>query len=228
LTLRRFFSNIAKTYDQVNFILTFGLDGLWRRVAAKECASSGVVLDLCCGSGKLSESISRSVAVRSLLVGVDFSKEMLSKALHQEKRNDRRRIFVLAEAGNLPFRDECIDCVGIAFSFRNLIYKNSRAGLHLKEILRVTRRGGKFVVVETSQPASYSLRIALHLYQGKIVPFIGGIISGDWSAYRYLADSSANFYSPENVGKMLLTHGFRTLSYNPLALGIACVHVSTK
>jgi demethylmenaquinone methyltransferase/2-methoxy-6-polyprenyl-1,4-benzoquinol methylase len=166
--------------------------------------------------------------MRSLLVGVDFSKEMLSKALHHEKPRERRGILVLAEAGNLPFRDECVDRVGIAFSFRNLIYKNSRAGPHLKEILRVTHRGGKFIVVETSQPASYPLRIALHLYQGKIVPFIGGVISGDWSAYRYLGDSSTNFYSPENVRKMLLTHGFRTVSYNPLALGIACVHVSTK
>jgi demethylmenaquinone methyltransferase/2-methoxy-6-polyprenyl-1,4-benzoquinol methylase len=98
----------------------------------------------------------------------------------------------------------------------------------LKEILRVTHRGGKFVVVETSQPASYALRIALHLYQGKVVPFIGGVISGEGSAYRYLGDSSTNFYSPESVRKMLLTHGFRIVSYNPLALGIACVHVSTK
>jgi demethylmenaquinone methyltransferase/2-methoxy-6-polyprenyl-1,4-benzoquinol methylase len=228
LTLRRFFANIAKTYDQVNFILTLGLDSPWRRAAARECASSEVVLDLCCGSGKLLESISRFVARRSLMVGVDFSKEMMSKALHQEKRKDRRRTLVLAEAGNLPFRDECMDRVGIAFSFRNLIYKNSQAGLHLKEILRVTRRGGKFVVVETSQPTSHPLRIALHLYQEKIVPIIGGMISGYWNAYRYLSDSSINFYPPENIRKMLLSHGFRTVRYIPLALGIACVHVSTK
>ena len=228
MALRRFFANIAKTYDQVNFILTFGLDSLWRRAAARECASSGVVLDLCCGSGKLLESISRFVARRSLLVGVDFSKEMLLKALHQEKSSGQRRVLVLAEAGNLPFRDECMDRVGIAFSFRNLIYKNSRAGIHLKEIMRVTRHGGKFVVVETSQPTSYPLRIALHLYQGKIVPLTGGIISGDWSAYRYLGDSSMNFYTPEDVMKMLLACGFCAVSYNLLALGIACIHVSTK
>lgn len=228
MTLRTMFANIAKTYDAVNFILTFGLDSLWRRTAARSIGSAGAILDLCCGTGDLTHDISRFAARNPSIVGLDFSKEMLLKGLHQERGKGRRRDLILADARNLPFQDECIDRIGISFSFRNLIYHNSQAGFYLKEVLRVIREGGKFVVVETSQPASYPLRIVLHLYQGKFVPFIGGLISRYKHAYRYLGYSAMNFYSAESIRKMLLGCGFRKVTYKSLMSGIACIHVSTK
>jgi demethylmenaquinone methyltransferase/2-methoxy-6-polyprenyl-1,4-benzoquinol methylase len=228
MTLRTMFTNIARTYDAINFIITFGLYSSWRRSAARNFRSSGVTLDLCCGTGGLSRDISRFSAKNSLLVGLDFSIEMLLKALHQKIGQARIRDFILADAGNLPFQGERIDYIGISFSFRNLIYDNSRAELYLEEILRVTRYGGKFVVVETSQPTSYPLRIALHFYLGKIVPLIGGLISRNKDAYRYLGISAMNFYSAENVREILRHSGFERINFKSLAFGIAAIHVSIK
>jgi demethylmenaquinone methyltransferase/2-methoxy-6-polyprenyl-1,4-benzoquinol methylase len=228
MTLRKMFTNIARTYDAINFIITFGLDSSWRRLAARSFRSSGVTLDLCCGTGGFSRDISRFSTRNSLLVGLDFSIEMLLKALNQERGEATIRDLILADAGNLPFQGECIDCVGISFSFRNLIYDNSRAELNLGEILRVTRRGGKFVVVETSQPTSYPLRIALHFYLGRIVPFIGGLISRNKDAYRYLGISAMNFYSAENVRDILRHSGFERVNFKFLSFGIAAIHVSIK
>jgi demethylmenaquinone methyltransferase/2-methoxy-6-polyprenyl-1,4-benzoquinol methylase len=228
MTLREMFARIARTYDTANFVLTFGLDSLWRRKAARGCRSSGIILDLCCGTGDFLRDVSRSAPKDSLLLGLDFSREMLSKALHQERGNNERKGFILADAKNLPFQDGRIDCIGVSFSFRNLTYDNPQADNYLSEILRVIRNGGKFVIVETGQPTSHPLRIGLHLYQGKIVPLIGRLISGNKDAYYYLGNSSMNFYSATDLKKMLLGHGFRQVTYKPLMLGIACIHICTK
>jgi len=228
MTIRTMFAKIAGTYDAVNLVITFGLDSLWRRKAVRNCQSSGIIVDLCCGTGDFLRDIARSAPKNSILIGLDFSREMLSKALRQERVKAKRKEFILADVSNLPFRDECIDSAGVSFSFRNLTYNNPQAELYLREILRVIRHGGRFVVVETSQPTSHPLRIALHLYQGKIVPLIGGLISRNKDAYRYLGDSAMNFYSAGSVRRMLLRYGFREVNYESLMLGIACIHTCTK
>jgi len=136
--------------------------------------------------------------------------------------------FILADATCLPFRDECIDRIGISFSFRNLVYKNTKANTALREIVRVLRPEGKFVCVETSQPKRRLLRTLYHLYLRKVVPFVGGLISERKNAYRYLGISATNFPRAEEVADTLSNAGFQEVSFKHLAVGIVALHVGVK
>lgn len=246
MSLRSMFAGVVETYDLLNSILTLGLDGVWRRTCAKECASGGVVLDLCCGTGDLALHISEYVAPEVHVLGLDFNKAMLSRSMDKRARAERKgRLqagngqnavgvdaynvsFILADAAHLPFKDGCIGRIGISFSFRNLIYKNPLAKVYLKEVLRALRPGGKFVCVETNQPRHGLLRILYHLYLRKVVPLIGGLVSGCKGAYHYLGMSAANFPSGEEIREVLLSVGFREVSFRRMALGVVGMHVGTK
>jgi demethylmenaquinone methyltransferase/2-methoxy-6-polyprenyl-1,4-benzoquinol methylase len=204
------------------------------------------VLDLCCGTAALALQVSEYAAPEVHVFGLDFNKAMLHGAMNKRtlaKRKERGRIrngrdrvgvnmnnvgFILTDAAHLPFRDGCIDHIGTAFSFRNLIYMNPLARIYLKEILRTLRPGGKFVCVETSQPRRRPLRVLYHLYLGKIVPFIGGVVSRHKGAYRYLGTSAINFPSGEEIAEMLLSAGFREVSLKHMTLGVVGIHVGIK
>ena len=181
------FAGVAETYDFLNRLMTLGLDRKWRKMCARECASGHVVLDLCCGTGDLTFNISEYSGSNTQVIGLDFSKQMLYKALNkkilaenQSKQNNKHEFrngqnvsFILADAAHLPFKDQCFDRIGISFSFRNLIYRNPRAKDYIKAILSALRPRGQFIFVETSQPKHRSLQILYHLYHRKIVKFIG-------------------------------------------------------
>ena len=224
------FTDVADRYDLLNHILTWTLDETWRETCARQCASGDVIVDLCCGTGDLSLHIQRHVSPEALVAGLDFNKAMLNKAVNKKRaEQDRSEVdFILADAVHLPFKNACVDCVGISFSFRNLIYKNLQASAVLSEIVRSLQVGGKFVCVETSQPKRRSLRILYHLYLMKIVPLVGWIISRRKNAYRYLGMSAANFPSAEEISRMLLNAGFREVSFKRLTFGIVARHVGVK
>lgn len=237
MALRLMFARIAGKYDLLNHLLTLGLDVFWRRMVAKEYKSPGVVLDLCCGTGELLLQLSKFTSPNTLLVGIDFTREMLREAMHGKtysekinckKVNVQKINFILADAANLPIRNDCINFVSMSFSFRNLIFRNPSANTYLKEILRVLRVGGRFVFIETSQPKTYPLRIFLHFYLKRIVPLIGGVISGYKSAYRYLGTSAMNFPSAEEVKKMLKKKGFKEVSFKRMTGGIVAIHICRK
>jgi len=244
MALKLMFAKIVDKYDLLNHVLTFGLDVLWRRMAAEKCECHGIILDLCCGTGELSLHLSKLVSLNTLLVGLDFTRAMLRRAMHRKtcsekvngnlikrswKRDNVQKIdFLLADAANLPFKNDCINCIGMSFSFRNLIFRNPLADTYLREILRVLRIGGRFVFVETSQPRVYPLRILLHFYLKKIVPLIGGLISGCKPAYRYLGISAVNFPSAEEVKEMLEKIGFQKVSFTHMTFGIVAIHLCRK
>ena len=230
MSLKSMFTDVADRYDLLNRILTWTLDETWREFGARQCASGGVTVDLCCGTGDLSLHIIKHVSSGALVAGLDFNKAMLNKAVNKKRaEHDRSDInFILANAAHLPFKKACVDCIGISFSFRNLIYKNPQASTVLSEIVRSLQVGGKFVCVETSQPKRRSLRILYHLYLMKIVPLIGWIISRRKNAYRYLGMSATNFPSAEEISRMLLNAGFREVSFKRLTFGIVARHVGVK
>ena len=118
--------------------------------------------------------------------------------------------------------------MAIAFSFRNLLYKNPAIGTYLTEVLRVLRPGGHFVIVETSQPESEVLRRIYHAYLRTVVPFVGGAVSGSKSAYAYLSKSATNFPALEEVATVLRGAGFSEVSFEPLLLGMVGIHKATK
>ena len=226
-SLMKMFQGVSDEYDLLNRLLTFGLDRRWRAKATTSCLedSPEAILDLCCGTGDLLFTIMRRTHNGSRVLGLDFTEAMIGKA---SAAAGRSKPLVLADAGHLPFRGESFDCVAIAFSFRNLLYKNPAIDRYLAEVLRVLRPGGHFVIVETSQPESDVLRKVYHAYLRTIVPFVGGAASGSKGAYTYLSKSATNFPAPEEVATVLRGAGFSEVGFEPLLLGMVGIHKATK
>ncbi len=224
------FSRVPEKYDLINRIFTLHFDQAWRIRAARECVKGRPrrILDLCTGTGDLAVSMALRVGPDSVITGVDFSLPMIKKALPKAARSGIRAAFVLGDAGRLPFRDESFDAVGIAFAFRNLTYRNPHSDRYLAEILRILAPGGKFVIVESSQPKRAAVRAFFHWYMEIAVSFLGGMVSGQKGAYSYLARSAVNFYRPEELSSLLEGAGFCCVAYEPLLLGAAAMHVAYK
>jgi len=230
--LKRMFDAVPRRYDLLNRLLTLGLDEHWRHRAAQRCLSGAPqrVLDLCCGTGDLALQLARHTGPGTEIVGLDYSTGMLELARRKAAGSDQpaRLCFTEADAANMDFPDGRFDAVGIAFAFRNLSWRNPLRDRALAEVLRVLRPGGRFVIVETSQPASAIVRAGFHAYLGAVVAPLGGLISGRNGAYHYLAKSARGFYDAEEVTQMLLDAGFEPVQAEPLLGGVAAIHVAAR
>ena len=226
------FTAVPPRYDLVNRIVTLGLDKKWRRLAAIACLEDKPqrVLDLGCGTGDLTISIARLAAESVEITGLDFSLPMLERARKKaDKAGLSQRVkFIHGEATQIPFPDGHYDSVGISFAFRNLTYKNPPGLSHLAEVKRVLKSGGRYVIVESSQPSNRLIRALFHFYLRAFVKPVGILLSGNKGAYRYLAESASRFYSPHEVRDMLLAAGFHDISYRPLLFGAAGIHVAVR
>jgi len=226
------FTAIPHRYDLVNHVITWGLDKRWRWKAAGECLASQPrkVLDLCCGTGDLAISIARLAGNGVEVTGVDYSRPMLAIAAKKAEllARGRRISFTYGDAAELPFPDGYFDCIGISFAFRNLTYKNPLARRHIAEVLRLLSAGGKYVIVETSQPRAKLMRKLFHLYLRWFVSRLGYLLSGNRGAYHYLAESAARFYTSEELKEMLVTAGFCQVSFRPLFFGVVGIYVAVK
>jgi demethylmenaquinone methyltransferase / 2-methoxy-6-polyprenyl-1,4-benzoquinol methylase len=226
------FITVPPRYDLVNRIVTLGLDKRWRRLAAQTCLEDKPrrILDLGCGTGDLSINIARLAGRDIEITGLDYSQPMLEKARQKADKASVGKLthFIHGEATRLPFPDAHFDCVGISFAFRNLTYKNPLGPPHLTEVKRVLKNGGRYVIVESSQPENRLIRALFHLYLRAFVAPVGILLSGNKGAYRYLAESARRFYSPLEVREMLLAAGFRDVNYRPLIFGAAGIHVALK
>lgn len=223
---------VPPRYDLINRVITWGQDNGWRLLAARECLDSSPkrLLDICCGTGKLAIDMAGIAGSSTRIVGVDFSLPMLELAVTETGRSNsgERVSFVHGDAAALPFPDGHFDCVGIAFAFRNLTYKNPLTLRYLAEIVRVLRPGGRFVIVESSQPRVRLIRKLFHLYLRTFVFRLGYLLSGNRGAYRYLAESAARFYTPDELGKLLLSSGFSRFLSRPLMFGTVAIHIAVK
>jgi demethylmenaquinone methyltransferase / 2-methoxy-6-polyprenyl-1,4-benzoquinol methylase len=225
------FTDIPPRYDLINCIITWNMDRRWRQRAARECLSGKPkrVLDLCCGTGDLAIDIARLADYPLEIKGVDYSQPMLDRAAAKASSLQPRSIlFTQADVSKLPFPDSYFDCVGVSFAFRNLTFNNPLKEDHLSEILRVLKPGGRCVIVESSQPQSKVIRALYHFYMSQFVYRVGALISGNRSAYRYLAESSSRYYSPGELKAELIKSGFSQVSYQPLFFGVAGIHVAAK
>lgn len=230
--LQRMFTAVPPRYDLINRVITWGMDERWRRAAARAClaAKPKRVLDIGCGTGDLIINIARLSKVDIELAGLDYSPPMLVKAAAKAARlaPGKKVTFIEGDVTSLPFPDGYFDCVGISFAFRNLTYKNPLSQLHLAEVLRVLAPGGRYVIVETSQPQCRLVRWLFHLYLRLFVANVGQWLSGNKGAYHYLAESAADFYTSGEVKELLVGAGFREVSYRPLFFGATGIHVATK
>ncbi len=230
--LKPMFSTVAETYDLCNKFLPFGLDKRWRKACAKQSTNGHLMVDLCCGTGDLTFNILKNLDQNSFLLGLDFSKEMLSKAIAKKFNNKSTRkdnfAFVIADAAHLPLQSNYVDSIKISFSFRNLIYKNSNAIAYLKEVNRTLKPDGTFICVETSQPKNRLIRRFFHFYCLSVIPSVGGWLSGAKPAYKYLGKSAANFPVPNNILAMFKQAGFKVTDFKPLSFGVVGLYMATK
>jgi demethylmenaquinone methyltransferase/2-methoxy-6-polyprenyl-1,4-benzoquinol methylase len=224
------FMAVPPRYDLINHVITLGMDARWRRLAAETCAAGEprTMLDLCCGTGGLLLGVARRCRGDVMPVGLDFSEPMLKIAERKASGTKKGSSFVYGDASQLPFPDESFDCVGISFAFRNLMYKNPLAGKAMSEVARVLKNGGRFVAVESSQPRSGFIRAVFRLYLRCWVYPVGWLLSGNRSAYKYLATSASRFHTPGEIKDLLLKVGFSEVSYRPLFFGAAGIHVAMK
>jgi demethylmenaquinone methyltransferase/2-methoxy-6-polyprenyl-1,4-benzoquinol methylase len=216
------FDRIAHRYDLVNTVLSGGIDGGWRRRAARATGlePGGSALDVACGSGKLTAVLSHIAGPRGRVVGLDFSPLMLEIA-----RRDHAGIeFLEGDALNLPFDDGSFDAATIAFGLRNL--SNPVRGLG--EMLRVVKPGGRPVVLEFVRPPKNLIGSAYRLYLRTLLPAIGGAISGQPAAYRYLSDTVDSYRTPDELRAMADAAGWQHVKYQPLAMSTVGVLVGER
>jgi demethylmenaquinone methyltransferase / 2-methoxy-6-polyprenyl-1,4-benzoquinol methylase len=203
------FDRIARRYDTVNTVLSAGTDGGWRRRAARETGlrPGGTALDVACGSGKLTAELAR-LAPGGRVTGLDFSPQMLEVA----RREHPVLEFIEGDALNLPFEDASFDAATIAFGLRNL----ADPVRGLREMTRVAKRA---VVLEFVRPPKGVVGGAYRLYLKTLLPAVGGVISGDRAAYRYLSDTVDSYRSPEELVGMASDAGWTETKFHPLAMG---------
>jgi demethylmenaquinone methyltransferase/2-methoxy-6-polyprenyl-1,4-benzoquinol methylase len=223
--VREMFASIAPRYDATNRLLTGGVDERWRRRAVRELAvpHGARVLDLCCGTGDLTFHLLRSDP--SLQVtGVDFCEPMLEGA---RKRADQRRTagatFEQGDVLALPYPDGAFDGAIMGFAMRNVV----DIGASLREARRVLAPGARFVNLDVSKAPNPWFRRLFDLYFYKVVPFVGGLVGGSRSAYRYLPNSLTNFPNADDLAARFTDAGFRDVRYVRLGGGAIAVHVGT-
>ena len=228
--LYEMFNSVPRHYDILNKIMTLGLDKKWRNRAAQACLTSSPenVLDICCGTGDLAHSLSLIKNKDTRIIALDYSRLMIDIAVQKTGLLKDQLSFIIGDASRLPFQDESFDCVGISFAFRNLTYRNPKISDHLTEIVRVIKPGGRFVIVESSQPKSSLIKKLFHIYLRIYVAKIGALISGNKGAYNYLAESATRFYTPGEIKDMLVKAGFSRVDYRPLFFGAAGIHIAVK
>ena len=217
--VREMFGRVSGRYDLLNHLLSFNLDKRWRARVVERVMPilkpGAQVLDLCCGTGDLLVALeSRRCAP---VVGSDFCHPMLVQA----RRKIAASLLFEADALNLPVRDDSLDLITIAFGYRNLA--NYRAGLI--EMRRVLRAGGALAILEFTQPPNKTFAALYNWYSRKVLPVIGGVISGAPDAYRYLPESVRKFPDADELASMMRAHGFASVDWEYLTFGIAALHV---
>jgi demethylmenaquinone methyltransferase/2-methoxy-6-polyprenyl-1,4-benzoquinol methylase len=225
--VRGIFDSIAPTYDRLNHLLSFGLDRHWWRRTARSFADvlarpEARILDLCCGTGDLTAALlARRPANGEPITGLDFSVEMLSLA--RRKYAGANVAWIEGDAMHLPYADDSVDLVTAAFGFRNLT--NYAEGL--AEILRVLRPGGRIGILEANQPGG--VRGALYnLYFHHVLPLVGGAVSGNRAAYRYLPASVQRFPQPPRMLRLMTDAGFADCAWDAYLLHAAGLYRGTK
>jgi demethylmenaquinone methyltransferase/2-methoxy-6-polyprenyl-1,4-benzoquinol methylase len=226
--IREMYAELNGTYELVNRLMTFGLDGFWRRRAADDaCAAGGSRwLDVCTGTGEMAGRLARGAGPGTSVCAVDFSLPMLRRAVR--KRSCRRVAFVAGASGALPFPDESFDLVTISFATRNVNTSREALVATFREFNRVLRPGGMFVNLETSRPPARLIRSALHLYARVAVRHLGAFISGSRTGYSYLSRTLMRFYGAEELSAIIGEAGFRRVSFRRLTWGVVAVHRAVK
>lgn len=222
------FATIARRYDLINDIQSFGLHRLWKRrlLRLAQPRSGERVLDLCCGTGDLALAAARCGAD---VVGLDFSQPMLTVAKEKsaQLRTSGQNLkieFICGDAQQIPFSDSAFDVLTIGYGLRNL----ADLDRGLRDMLRVTKPGGRFVSLEFGKPANPAWRAIYFGYLRFFLPVFGKVFCGNSAAYGYVLESLRNYPTQEGVATRMCELGWRNVRFINLLGGVMSIHCAEK
>ena len=224
--IRAMFDAIAPTYDFLNHLLSFSIDRHWRRVTREQLESRlgpcTRILDLCTGTGDLALEMAKLGPVTAC----DFSRPMLLRGMRKVQRRAPANpiLFLQSDALTLPFPSRTFQAATIAFGLRNL----EDYGRGLQEVARVLQAGGYLAVLEFAVPDSRIFGAFYRVYFERLLPLVGGLISGRIHSYRYLPESVKGFPRGVELERLFVEAGFATPDLLRLSAGIAQVYVAQK
>ena len=220
------FDTISGNYDNLNRVISFGIDVKWRKKVLHLVANKNpkTILDIATGTGDLAILMAETKAEK--IIGLDISAGMLevgSKKIAAKNLSNRIEM-ILADSENMPFEDHTFDAITVAFGVRN--FEHLEKGL--AEILRVLKPGGIFIILETSNPTKTPYKQGYVFYTKYILPVIGKLFSKDDAAYGYLSESAAVFPFGEALNNILRKIGFIDVKAMPQTFGVATIYSASK
>lgn len=221
------FEKIYPKYDKMNSIISFQRHKAWRKDIMKRMnvEKGSHALDVCCGTGDWSVSLSKAVGKDGSVTGLDFSQNMLSVA---EKKKEELKLnqlkLIHGNAMELPFEDNSFDYVTIGFGLRNVPDYMTV----LKEMYRVVKPGGKVVCLETSQPTLIGFRQGYYLYFQFIMPLLGRLFAKSYKEYSWLQESAKDFPGKRELKQMFMDVGFSHVDVKSYTGGVAAMHLGIK
>ena len=227
--IRQMFDDIAPEYDKLNHIMSFEIDKGWRKKAVRKIIDSDKsleILDVACGTGDFSIEIAKQAKEGSRITGVDLSDGMLEIGKKKVSSLGMSETIKLEQGDceRLRFSDQSFDRVSVAFGVRN--FENLETGL--REMKRVLKAGGKIVILELSVPGNKFLLALYKIYTLKILPAIGGAISGNKKAYEYLPASVLKFPKPEKFKALIRDCGFKNIRSQSFTFGACRMYIGEK
>jgi demethylmenaquinone methyltransferase / 2-methoxy-6-polyprenyl-1,4-benzoquinol methylase len=225
--VQRVFARIARRYDLMNSLMTFGMHRRWRRqtLRAAGMQAGAVALDIGCGSGDYIELLLQAGA--SHVIGVDFTKKMLDLAAKRfdKEISEGRVVLVQADAARMSLvQDGSVDIVTAGFALRNF----ANLPKALAEAYRVLKPGGKLVSLDLGKPFPLAIGWAARIYLDWVVPSIAAVVSGTQTEYRWLSDSLEQFPERGELVKILLAAGFASVRVIPYGMGVLASHIAQK
>ncbi len=218
------FDRIAPTYDLLNAALSCSMDSRWRKtvISSLDIKDGDTLLDIATGTGDMAFRACRTTGCT--VTGMDISRRMLEIAARKNREFRERFHIAVGDAIAMPFSNETFDHAMTAFGIRNM----PDLPAFLDEAFRVLKDGGKLAVLELSVPSHLPWRWVYLAYFKTILPVIGGLVSGDFQAYRYLRDSVMGFPPPGELERLMNKGGFEIIQSLPLFLEIAHIYLLKK
>jgi demethylmenaquinone methyltransferase/2-methoxy-6-polyprenyl-1,4-benzoquinol methylase len=224
----RHFNSVARHYDFMNTLLSFGIHHLWKRMAVKmmDLRTGDKIIDVCGGTGDLALLAARMIGPSGQVAIYDINRAMINTGRHKIDGTafDNQINYVQGDAEQISFPDQSFNGVMVGFGIRNVTHME----IGFKEMYRVLKPGGKMMCLEFSKPTSAIFRWLYDIYSFYVMPFLGEIITRNRQAYTHLPESIRLFPLPDELTQILEKIGFSDVTYRRLTNGIAVIHLAFK